>query len=94
MRNVPLTRGNATATPLNVVDGWQKGPDGERLHPFARFAERIMVGGTVEATSGQLSQMQLAGGAALVINPDGSAHVLMADGAILPIDTGETADVA
>lgn len=47
MSSVPVTRKNATATPIHVADGWARGPDGERLHPFARFAERIMQGGEV-----------------------------------------------
>lgn len=35
--------------PLHIVDGFARGPDGEMLSPFARFADRFMRGGVAEA---------------------------------------------
>lgn len=75
---------NGTAVQIPVVDGFSRGPDGQRLSPFATFADRIMAGGSLDADIARVqpSRLMLPGGRIVVASPDRPPYVIEPDGSI------------
>lgn len=66
--------------PLHVAPGDMIGPDGRRLEPFARFAAWIKDGEEPRTVEGEHSVARLPDGGVLVIDGEGKAMVIAADG--------------